>query len=189
MIAGVALLSVAAIAVVLWVRSYWVSDWVLLLHRHAPGRITSVGVATFRGEVAAYYGGPNGSDYGDPRDTLVQYNPQQVRGVMIWPYRNLPEGVQRRWLGFGVEANARQRYYELVVPGWFVVVTTVTLGLLAARRARRLRRAGQIGLCPRCGYDVRATPDRCPECGTEITASPRSDRTPRESAAARPPTG
>jgi hypothetical protein len=65
------------------------------------------------------------------------------------------------------------RYFDL---GSEVVwVLTVPLNLVAALasvmpliRLWSIVRAGdrrQRGLCPSCGYDLRATPDRCPECG------------------------
>ena len=46
----------------------------------------------------------------------------------------------------------------------FAIVGTVAFRL--GRAAARLRK----GLCPICGYDVRASTDRCPECGSPLAA-------------------
>ncbi len=47
---------------------------------------------------------------------------------------------------------------------WIVGPPLVVLSVLAAGRWRR--RLVKVGHC-RCGYDLRATPDRCPECGRD----------------------
>jgi hypothetical protein len=58
--------------------------------------------------------------------------------------------------------------HRVVFPLWFVALCSCALPArwLFVSRRRRVRRAA--GLCPTCGYDLRASPSRCPECGTEV---------------------
>jgi len=52
-------------------------------------------------------------------------------------------------------------------PWWAVwFATTVLPAMWIVQRRRTSRRPKRVGFCSRCGYDLRATPDRCPECGT-----------------------
>ena len=49
-----------------------------------------------------------------------------------------------------------------------LIVTSLPIAywLLIERRRHLAKRRRAAGLCPRCGYDMRASPDRCPECGS-----------------------
>jgi hypothetical protein len=72
-----------------------------------------------------------------------------------------------------------------------VLVTIVVLGawtvwLTVARGESLRRRRETMGLCTRCGYDLRASPDMCPECGAEVhEEQKRRRRVAAEVAAAR----
>jgi len=64
------------------------------------------------------------------------------------------------------------------VSGWLdflPLIAGVTGALLAfleleTRWIGRRNKWARTGRCTRCGYDLRATPDRCPECGTPTKA-------------------
>ncbi|MDB5328931.1 MAG: hypothetical protein JWP03_82 [Phycisphaerales bacterium] len=78
--------------------------------------------------------------------------------VVRWPNPNFPGPMLRHGKPF---------YFCSIgnAPLWLLVLL---FGVMpSARTLRRWpRRRRRIGDCAKCGYDLRATPDRCPECGT-----------------------
>lgn len=55
--------------------------------------------------------------------------------------------------------------WAYTIPYWPLLVATAVMPYLRLRSALAMRQRAAMGSCPRCGYDLRATPDRCPECG------------------------
>jgi hypothetical protein len=172
------LLSVAAVA--LWVRSYFCWDSVGS-YPYQTGTLVSHGrtIESFRGklwvtlsqttavnaELASSWATRAAECSGHvsvPRDGV---NPQMVSVSDELPAFRF-KGTTEKWTTGAISV------LWLGAPHWLLA------GLFAAARCtwagsrllRRRRRRLARGLCPRCGYDLRATRDRCPERGA--TASP-----------------
>jgi hypothetical protein len=148
--------------VVIWVRSYWWWDDVWYKSKGHLYFLTSVSgrVAVIVNEVEADTAPEQGWSARTSRHSLVyRSNWWAVR----WGSQTTPKqsGTYRAW--FLSSPYAYPAAAALVLPtAWFV---------LHVRRARRAHR-DRVGRCPRCGYDLRATPGRCPECGLVPAAPP-----------------
>jgi hypothetical protein len=61
--------------------------------------------------------------------------------------------------------------WSVGVPIWFALLFAA--GLAGYRELSSIFRLRQIppGVCKKCGYDLRATPQQCPECGTIVLPS------------------
>ena len=55
----------------------------------------------------------------------------------------------------------------VALPYWALLLLSAAAPVARGVVWYRGRRRRRVGLCPSCGYDLRATPDRCPECGTK----------------------
>jgi hypothetical protein len=156
--------------VVLWVRSWWALDGLGL---DRPNHV-SYSLASSQGHLRLERG--VGDPFGAPGGLYRLSAPP----VPLLGFGGAPPSISKR-LGFeyldGKQGpfftkEGRQFFIRVrsqTIPYWFVLMlagSCATLFWLPAyrRRVRRVRTAR--GLCPRCGYDLRATPERCPECGT-----------------------
>lgn len=138
----------------LWARSHWVADRV---DYQRDEKLYSV----------VTHGGTLQFVHVD-RKTSREY---AGFGYQTWPVRegddwwdvwNRPVSV-KQWFGFGV---VRGTYYRLVgVPLWVLLMLAVSPPYAWLRRSLKRLGRERAGLCRRCGYDLRASPERCPECG------------------------
>ncbi len=133
----------------------------------------------------AFYGGPTHFylNYAEPGRFEMVFVPRQGLSTII-----LQETIELRDSGnvsagfvFGhatrTAHGATFGCWQITVPRWLIVACTLApaciMTINAVRHGRRARRYRRRHLCKRCGYDLRATPDRCPECGA---VPPQRDR-------------
>jgi hypothetical protein len=105
-----------------------------------------------------------------------------------WPTqvdREAP-AVGRRFHGSGLVQNPRT-VTVIALPYWLMCsIVAGPAAVVAARRAKR-RCAMRHGLCPTCGYDLRASANVCPECGASTGRADQKGMATHPDAAGAPP--
>ena len=153
---------------VLWVRSYRVRD--SLSWGRAGGNCHSAQSIRGTAQVLSNLDGGcsgGGSYQADPLSPqAVWHGGHSGYPVAVeWHMGLVWQTYQRFQMGWGSGGGFLEHQRLIVVPYRYpAALLAVVPAAWLVRKRRKSRRIGP-GICPSCGYDLRATPGRCPECG------------------------
>ena len=94
--------------------------------------------------------------------------PHRIAKSGVPPHRVRIQGFNGWWTIWRPRCTmSRRRYGAVVLPLWpLAMIFGSTLWVTwKPLRSYRRRKRKKLGLCLKCGYDLRGSKDRCPECG------------------------
>jgi hypothetical protein len=186
---GIAALSfvMALLTAIAWLRSYLIADQVIW-HLTATRPFVyvkeysfdcSCGGIQLRDEYRKI-----GSDALSAGWISQRYVRHDSGGPNNWPLPGYPyfgglwgrPTMEKRAIGFGFvyihsddqQIGEKRRGLAITFPIAIVFFPVLILPGLWMRREMKRRRGSTSGCCLKCGYGLRATPERCPECGKPI---------------------
>ena len=165
LLTGLSLLLCGAVAA-LWVRSEFVMDRVVLNSTRNfvefNGRRGGLWLLWVREPIAGRLW------------VSLEHERRPPHPVIVRPYTRLHP------MGFSLHRSVRGGMKPgvstwVTAPYWFVMGLAAVPPLVRHSALRKRRGQRSRGLCPACGYDLRATPGRCPECGEASRRGPHAE--------------